>query len=426
MHVEKTTKSETEVTLVITATTEDLAPSKNKVLNRLAKNVKMPGFRAGKAPLQLVEQNIDPSTLQSEFLDEAMTDLYAKATEMEHVRPVTQPQVNIKKFVPFTTLEFEVTTNVIGPVKLGTYKGLKVAAEQKKVTAKDVDAMLETLRTRMSEKKSVTRAAKSGDEAVIDFKGVDDKGAPVSGAEGTGYPLQLGSNSFIPGFEDNLIGLKAGEEKTFTLKFPKDYGVKALASKDVTFTVTITTLNELVLPALDDKLAAQAGPFKTIEDLKADIKTQLENEAAQESLRAKQNDVIGQVVQKSTVAIPDGLVEQQAIYELDELRRNITYRGQTYEEFLESEGTTEEKYKKEVITPRAHEQVKTGIVLSEIADKEGLVVTPEELEVQMQILKGQYTDSTMQAELDKPEARRDIASRMLSQKVVTFLVDQSK
>lgn len=426
MHVEKTIKGVTEVTLQIVATAEDLAPTKQHVLKDLAKTVKIPGFRKGNVPPQLVEKHVDQQLLQTEFLDHAMTDLYSRAAQQEGVRPVTQPQVNIKKFVPFSTLEFEVITSIIGDVKLSKYKGLTTKVADKKVTDADVKDLLETLRTRMSEKKPVQRAAKEGDETVIDFKGVDDKGKAVNGAEGADYPLIIGSKAFIPGFEDNIVGMKAGEEKTFTVTFPKDYGVKALASKKVTFTITLKVLNELIKPKLDDELAAKAGPFKNIDELKTDIRKQLEQESANEVLRAKQNDLLKQIVDKSEVAIPQTLIDQQVTYEIDELRRNVTYRGQTYQEFIEAEGTTEEKYTKEVIEPKAHEQVKTGIILSEIAEVENIIVTPEELEMQMQLLKGQYKDPSMQTQLEKPEARRDIASRILSQKVVTFIIDNTK
>ena len=425
MHVQKTTNNPTEVTLTITASPEDLEPIKQQILKKLSKDVKIPGFRGGKVPMQLVEKNVDPVTFQTEFLDEAMTQLYARATEAEQIRPVTQPKVDVKKFVPFTTLEYDVTTNVIGPIKVGKYKGLKSSVKDKTVTAEDVKKVLETLQTRLSERKSVDRAAKADDEVIMDFKGVDAKGDPINGADGKEYPLTLGSNAFIPGFEDNLISMKPGEEKSFTLTFPKDYGVKALASKKVTFTVTIKTVNELSKPELNDTFASTTGPFKTLQELKDDIKKQLEHEAGHEVLRDRQNELLAQVVDASEVAIPQALVDQQSVYELDELRRNLTYRGQTFQEFIEAEATTEEEYKKDVIEPRALNQVKTGVILAEIAEVEKLEVTPEELEAQMQALKVQYKDPAMQAELEKPETRRDIASRILSQKVVNLIVETS-
>lgn len=423
MHVTKTDNSKTEVTLHITATAEDLEPIKQKVLKVLARGVKVAGFRDGKVPLQVAEKNIDPTTLQTEFLDEAMTQLYASATQIENVRPVTQPKVDVKKFVPFTTLEFNVTTSVLGPVKLGKYKGLKSSVSTKKVLDTDVKNVMNNLLVRMSQRTSVERPAKNGDEVIIDFKGVDDKGKPIGGGEGADYPLILGSDSFIPGFEAGIIGMKAGQQKDLNLTFPKEYGVKALAGKKVTFSVNVKTVNEMTKPELTDEFAGTVGPFKTVKELEEDITKQLTHEAEQEALRAKQNDLVGQFVDDSEVALPDALVQQQVGFELEEVRRNLNYRAQTYQEFLEAEGTTEDKYREDVLAPRATMQVKTAILLSEVAEAENINVTPEELEIQIQMLKGQYTDPAMQAELEKEEARRDIASKILSQKVVNFIVD---
>jgi len=423
MHVEKTHVKSTEIKIIITASEVELEPIKNSTLKRLAKNIKVAGFREGKVPLQIAEKHLEPNTYQAEFLDEALTTLYAEATTQEKIRPTSSPEVNILKFVPFTELEFEVTTEVIGEIKLGSYKGLKLKVEKKKVTAKDISEVLDRVALQMSERKEVDRAAKSGDEVHMDFRGVDSKGEPINGADGKDYPLILGSNSFIPGFEDNMIGMKSGDEKSFELTFPKDYGVKALASKKVTFTVNAKKINEMVVPKIDDELAQKVGPFKTVDDLKKDISKQLEFEAEQGFVRDQQNEAVRMLSESSTVELPDQLVEQQVVFETDELRRNLTYRGQTYQEFLEAEGKSEDEYKKEVIAPRASEQLKISILLSEIAEKEGLSITAEELQAQLQALRAEYSDPSMQQQLDKPENQRDIASRMLSQKVVNFMVE---
>lgn len=423
MHVEKSQLNPTEIKIVITATEVELEPIKNSTLKRLAKNVKVAGFREGKVPLQIAEKHLEPNTYQAEFLDEALTALYADATASEKIRPVSSPNVNILKFVPFTELEFEVTTEVIGEIKLGNYRGLKLTVDKKKVAAKDISEVLDRIALQMSERKEVTRAAKNGDEVTMDFKGVDSKGEPINGADGKDYPLILGSSSFIPGFEDNMIGMKPGDEKSFELTFPKDYGVKALASKKVTFTVNAKLINEMVTPKIDDELAQKVGPFKTVDDLKEDIKKQLEFEAEQAFIRDQQNEAVKQLSEASSVELPGQLVDQQVVFELDELRRNLAYRGQTYQEFLDAEGTTEDAYKEEVLAPRASEQLKISILLAEIAEREGLTIAPEELQAQIQALKAEYSDQKMQQQLDKPENQRDIASRMLSQKVVTFMVE---
>lgn len=424
MHVVKTNNSNTEVKLTITAAEPDLAVFKNVILKKLSNQVKMPGFREGTAPISLVEKNVDQNQLQTEFLDLALTELYAKAAQNEGVRPVTRPDVQIKKFVPFSELEFEVTTNIIGQIKLPNYKTITSEKPAVSVVAKDIDDVVKSLQVRMAERNDVDRAAKSGDQVLIDFVGFDDKDQPVSGADGQDYPLLLGSNSFIPGFEDNLIDLKTGQEKTFTLTFPKDCGVSTLANKKVTFKVTIKKVQEMIEPKVDDDFAAKCGPFKTVKELKDDIKKQLTHEREHDATKTHQNDLVKKIVDKSSVALPDALIDQQVAYNIDEVRRNLAYRGQTYEEYLELEQKTEEEYKKEVIRPQAEQQLKTSIVLAEIAEKEKISVTPEELEVRLQLLKGQYaSDPQMQAELEKPENRQDIASRMQTEKVLNFLTN---
>ncbi len=426
MHVKRVKETPTELTINISATAEDLEPIKQQVLKVLAKKVKAPGFREGKVPAQVAEKYIDTETMTTNFLDEAMTQLYAKATESEGIRPVTQPKVDLKKYVPYSTLEYEVTTGVIGPVSLGNYKGLKATAKAKKITDSDVTKVLDSLRDRLAERKPADRPAKKGDEVVIDFKGTDAKDEPISGADGKDYPLILGSDSFIPGFEDNIVGMKAGDSKTFDITFPGEYGVSALAGKKAKFSIDVKTVNEMIKPELNDDIAPKVGPFKTLDELKKDIRTQVEHESQQEFVRAQQNELIDQVYKNSKVEVPEQLVEQQMVYETDNLRQNLAYRGQTYEEFLESEGKTDDEYKKEVIRPNAERQVKTGIYLSEIASSEGLTVNNEELDAQMQALNAQYTDAQMREQLAKPEARQDIASRILAQKVVDFIASQAK
>ncbi len=421
MHVERTDLSTTEIKLTITASEAELTPIKDGVVTRLGKNVKVAGFREGKAPLAIIEKNIDQNLLQGDFLDEAMTQLYAKATVDENIRPVTRPQVTVKKFVPYSSLEFDVTTNIIGPIKLPDYKKITVTRDSVKVLAKDVNDVLESLQARLAEKKQIDRAAKTDDEVVIDFSGVDSKKQPIEGADGKDYPLVLGSNAFIPGFEDNVSGMKAGDEKSFDLTFPKDYGVSDLAGKKVTFTVTAKQVNELQKPEVDEAFVAKVGPFSSVDELKEDIKKQLSAEREREVIEKQQNELLKKISDKTTVEIPEALIEQQVVYNLDEVRRNLTYRGQTYEEYLKALGKSEEEYKKELAEP-AHEQIKASLILSEIAEKENLSIQPEELDLRIQLLKGQYQDPQMQSELVKPENRRDIASRMLSEKVVNFLI----
>ena len=424
MQVKATNTTVNETVLTIVATEKELAPIKQHVLSHFQDKVKVQGFRAGNVPPELLEKHVDSNTLQTEFLGEAIEQLYVAAAQEQKLRPVDRPNISIKKFVPFTSLEFEATVPVIGAVKLPDYKKIKKAKPAVKVTDGDVKEVVASLQNRLAEKTDVARAAKAGDQVWIDFSGVDAKTKePINGADGKDYPLAIGSKVFIPGFEEELIGTKAGQDKTFTLTFPKDYGVKALANRKVTFTVHVTKVQAVKEPKADDAFAAQAGPFKTLADLKADIRKQLTVEKQQRADRDFESDLIKQISDKSKLSVPDVLVRDQAARMLQEIKQNLVYRGQTIKEFLEAEGyKDEETYTGEVLETQAKDRVKASLVLAEIAELEGLDVTTEELDIRIQLLKGQYQDEKMQTELDKPENRREIAGRLLTEKTVQKLV----
>lgn len=417
-------KKDTLVVLEITASTDELDKVKNKVLHALAPRVKVAGFRDGKVPMEVVEKNIDDATYQSEFINEAINTLYIAALKEERIRPVDQPQVSVKKFVPFSELEFTMEIAVVGKIKLPDYKKIKAKMPETKISAKEIDEVLKNLQTRAAEKKEVGRVAKLKDEAVIDFKGVDKKGEPVSGADGKDYPLVLGSGTFIPGFEDNVVGMKIGEEKSFEVTFPKDYGAKALQNAKVIFTIKLNKLSEVVEPALDDKFASTVGPFENLKQLKDDIKKQLEHDASHRAERDWEAAIVNELADKTVVAIPEVLLTEQSEMILQEVRQNVVQRGMTFDEFIASSGMTEEEYKKNEVAPEAERRVKAGLMLSEIADVEGIDVEPEELEARLQQLKGQYRDPKMQEELVKPENRREINSRLRTEKVIKFLKTQ--
>ncbi len=423
MQIKLTRNSDTNVTAHVVADTETLLKIKEATLRKLSTdNVKIPGFRAGKAPLDMVEKHLDQQLLQTEFIDATLNHYYTQAVIKENLRTTSQPKVELKKFVPFTTVEFDITVDVLGEVKLPSYKTMKRTPEAAKVSAKDISDVLDSLAERLATKTEVTRAAKNGDEVLIDFAGTDAKGKPVQGADGKDYPLKLGSDTFIPGFEKNLLGLKKDDSKEFTLTFPKDYGVAALQNKKVTFAVTINKVQELSTPKLDDEFAKKSGPFTSLTHLKEDIKKQLTAERQKELDQKFESELLRAIAAKATVAIPDNVVDDQVLRAEEEEKRNLTYRGQTWQEHLQEEGVTEDEHRKRN-RKDAEEQVKIGIIIGAIGDAENIVVTPDELEVRMQLLKGQYTDPQMQTELDKPEARQDIASRIRIEKVLAKLRD---
>jgi trigger factor len=423
MQVQKTRITDTSIKLIMVADQELLASVKQEILKKLSKDVKVPGFRAGKVPPEIVEKNVNPATLQNEFLDAALNIMYGQALNSEGIRPVSQPKVEITKFVPFTTLEFEAVVDVIGNIKLPDYTKIKLAKKPVKIMDKDVTEVIDNLRIRMADKQPADRAAKEKDEVWIDFTGVDAKTKdPIKGADGKDYPLVLGSDTFIPGFEKNLLGAKAGDEREFTLEFPKDYGVKALQTRKVAFTVKVTKVNEVVLPKVDDEFAAKVGPFKSVEELKKDIKTQIQSERDYQNDREFESELLTQITEKASISIPSSLIDDEVMRLEQEERQNIAYRGQTWQEHLAEEGVNEEEHRAKN-RPDAEKRVKAGLILAEIAEKERIQVSPEAFEMRIKLLKGKYQgDERMQAELDKPENRRELASRMLSEETIARLV----
>lgn len=422
MQIKTTHPTKTQAVVTVVATEAELNIIKQQTLKSFQGRVSVPGFRKGHVPPAVIEKNVDSSALQSEFLEEAIEQLYPQAIYDQKLRPVERPKLSISKFVPFTNLEFVATVSVVSDIKIADYKKLKLKKPVIKLSEKEVNEVLESVRKQLAEKVDVDRAVKVGDEAYIDFSGVDEKGKPINGADGSNYPLAIGSNQFIPGFEDNIVGMKAGDEKTFELKFPKDYGVKALASKKVVFTVNLIKVQEVKLPALDDDLAVKTGQFKTLQDLKDDIRKQAGLEKQQQSDRQYESDLIKKITDDSSLEIPDVMIDSEVDRIVQQEKQNAMYRGQTWQEYLEANDSDEDKLRSEVRSG-ATERVKASLVLAEIAEIEKLDVTSEELELRLQLMRGQYKDAQAQEQLSKPEVKQDIASRLLTEKVIDKLVD---
>ena len=423
MQAKLTYKNDNNLNISVAAPADLLERTHKHVLQDMQKTMKLAGFRAGKAPLNIVEKNADQGRLQADFIDHAINELYRQIVITENIRPVAQPSISVKKFVPFTLLEVEIEVEVIGKMEIADYKKIRVAKKPIKVTDKDVEEVILSLQDRAAEAVAVKRASKNGDQVVIDFKGIDkETKESISGADGTSYPLVIGSNSFIPGFEPELIGLKAGEDKTFDIKFPKDYGAKHLQSKVVTFEVKVQIVNELKKSEINDELASKVGPFKTVAELKEDIKKQLEQEKQQQEDRLYESEVIAKITNDSKVTIPESIIEEQIERSELEEKQSILYRGQTWEEHLKEEGVTEAEHRERNRAP-AENIVKSSLILSEIAQNEDITVTPEELEIRLQLMKGQYQDPQMQAELAKAENISGIRNQMLTEKTFKFLTE---
>jgi trigger factor len=421
MQVTRKDISDTKVKLTITLGLEELVHAKQHELQEQAKSVKVAGFRKGKAPLTVVEKQLDENQLQVSVINHAINDFYGKAVEEQKLRTLNQPDVTIGKFVPFTELEFVAEVEIMPKVKLGDYKKIKKTVAKVTVTEKDVEDVLSNLRSQMAEKKDSEKPAKKGDDVIIDFTGTDNEGKAVSGASGTDYSLNLGSNSFIPGFEDGLIGVKKGDTKELKLSFPKDYHAQTLAGTAITFNVTVMNVKSVTLPEVNDEFAAKVGPFKTAKELNADIKKQLEEQKQQEALNKMKDELVEELVKKSEFKLPEVLVNDQIAMLEQDFSQNLVYRGMTKAEYLNQAGfKDEEEWKKNELQPQAERRVSVGMVLAEVAEQEAITVTNEEIAERTQLYKVQYQQNADQ--FDQPEMQREVASRLLTEKTVDRLV----
>jgi len=415
----------TTAKLKITADSKLISDIKQKTLLNFSKTTKLAGFRLGHAPLNLVEKQVDSSLLQTEFLDQIVNQLYVEAVSEHNLRPVNRPTVTITKFVPFTELAIDAEVEVVSKIELPKYRDLKLAPKKLIISDADVDEVLKSMRQQNAEKIVVDRQAITGDQVTIDFSGRDAKsGEPINGADGKDYPLILGSQTFIPGFEEKLIGLKPKNKTEFEIAFPKDYGVAALQSRKVKFSVTVNKIEELKKTDLDDKFAEKASPFKTLKDLKADIKKQLKLDREKKAHDDYQSDLVLKISEGAKVAIPEILIEEEIDRLEQDEKQNLVYRGQTWEEHLNAEAVSEKEHR-ERNRRGAEQRVKAGLVLSEISDREGVTVSENEIDVQVNLLKAQYKDPAMQNELERPENRREIRNRIVAEKTLKILESYS-
>lgn len=416
--------SETKVELTISLGKEELKAAEQVALTKLAKEIKAPGFRKGKVPASVAAKHVDPELLAQQTLEDALSKAVAESYLNEGIQALERPAVEIKKYVPGSEVEFTAEAEILPKVTLGDYKKLK--AEKKKITvaAKEVDEIIERMRQGFAEKKVVDRAAKDGDEVMIDFVGKKDDVA-FDGGTAQDYALTLGSNSFIPGFEEGIVGKKPGETFDLKLKFPEDYHVADLKGADVTFTTTLKEVKEIVLPELNDEFAAKAGPFKTVDELKADIKRELTAQKEREAKENMKDDLVKQLVEVSKVPVPEILRRDQAESIERDMTQNLMYQGLTLDQYLENKGfESKEKWLESEVNEAAEKRVQAGLVLAELSKAEKIEATNQELEDHVNLYKKQYANNPRMVEqFDQPEARRDLANRLLTEKTVDRLVE---
>lgn len=413
--------SDTKVVLTITLGEKELKDAEQVALTKLAKDVKVQGFRKGKAPASVVAKNIDPNALGQQTLDDALSKAVAEAFTTEKIQALDRPQVEVKKFVPGKELEFTAETEILPEVKLGDYKKLTAKKPKVTVTEKDIDEIIDRMRQGFAEKKPVKRAAKDGDEVVIDFIGKKD-GEAFTGGTANDYSLTIGSNQFIPGFEEGIVGHKVSDEFDLELEFPSDYHAADLAGAKVVFSTTLKEVKEIVLPELNDELAAKAGPFTSVDELKADIKREISNQKEREATDKIKDELIDQLIEKSTIPVPEILVQDQSRSIEQDMTQNLMYQGMNLDMYLESKKLTKEEWQNTEVKQAAEKRVKAGLALAELSKVLKVTASDEELAVKVNEYQQQFGAKSGQ-DFTSPELQRDIANRLLTDKTIDQLLE---
>lgn len=413
--------SPTRLKFAITITASDLAEVRQLTVAKLAQSVKVPGFRKGKVPASVAAKHLDPAAVEAQLAEDAANMYVVQAFNDEDAQALERPAVDVVAYTPGGDMLLTAEADILPKIKLGDYKKLSAKKTVKKIKDSEVDEVLENLRRGSAEKQPVERASADGDEVTIDFEGRDADGQLVPGASGRDYPLVLGSDSFIPGFEAGLKGKKAGQTYELPLTFPKDYHQPALAGAKVTFTGTVKQVSAVNLPALDDAFAGRHGEFASLDELKQDIRHELEARADQAATEQYKNDLLDKLVAASEVPAPQVLVEDQLKSIKQDMLQNLQYRGLSFDAYLAEQKQTAEEWEAKEARPAAEKRVQIGLLLAELSKAESIEVSQGELNAQLKALIQQYPN--MREQLSTPEARRDIANRALTDKTIEKLVE---
>lgn len=419
-------KGQIKFTFNVDAQEWDNAVNKAYLKNRNKYNV--PGFRKGHATRKMIEMSYGPSVFFDDAFNDCVVEYYEKALdENKDIFPVEQPHIEIEKF-DGNALTFVAKVTIMPEVKLGAYTGLEIPKTEIKVDEAEIDAEIDRARERQSRKVEITdREVKNGDIVNLDYCGkIDD--VAFEGGTAQNQELVIGSGTFIPGFEEQMVGMKLGETKDLKLKFPENYGAENLAGKDAVFTVTVNKIFYKELPEVNDAFAADVSKFETLKDYKADIKERLLRD---KETRAKVNDenaLIEAVVKNAEVEIPSCMIESQIDYIVDDFRYRLSYmyQGMKLEDYLKYTGTDLKTFREQRV-PEAENTVKTRLVIEQLIKEQNLEVGEEDMNKKMAELAEESKKTVEEFKKDLNEKQLDYISRQaLMDKVIDYLKSQNK
>ena len=424
LQVEKLEKNMAKLTIEVPA--EELEKAMQNAYLRAKNRITIPGFRKGKAPRKMIEQMYGKGIFLEDAANALIPEQYSKALEECDLEIVSQPEIDVTQIEPGKAFIFTAEVAVKPEVTLGEYKGLEVPKSETEVTDEEIEAELKKEQEKNSRTITVEdRGAENGDIATIDFEGFVD-GTAFEGGKGTDYPLTLGSGSFITGFEDQLVGAKAGDHVEVNVTFPEEYQSKDLAGKAAVFQCDVKKVETKELPELDDDFAQDVSEFDTLAEYKEDIKKNLAERKEKEARTAKENAAVDKAIENAQMEIPDAMIETQISQMLDDFSRRMQAQGLTMEQYMQFTGLTADKMREEM-KPQALKRIQTRLVLEKIAETENIQPSEEEVNEEISKMAEMYKmEADKLKELLGDRELEQMKKDMAVQKAVTLVADEAK
>ena len=418
------TENKNEVKLTFNIEAEKFEEAMKKVYAKTAKYFNIPGFRKGKAPMQLVERQYGSAIFYEDAFNELVPDIYDEAIKENKIEAVSRPNIDIVQMEKGKELIFTATVETKPEVELGKYKGIEIKKIEYNTTDKDIEHELGHMAERNSRLVSIEdRPVEKGDITTIDFVGSID-GVEFEGGKAENHELEIGSNTFIPGFEDQIIGMKIDEEKDIKVKFPEDYFSKDLAGKDAIFKVTLHEIKKKELPKIDDEFAKDVSEFDTLDELKNSIKEKLDTENTEKAKYETEEEAIKVVCDNTKLDIPNGMIELEIDNMVKDMENRLSYQGLNLNQYLQIMGKTETEIR-DSFKEQAEKNIKSRLVLEAIVKAEKIKVTPEEVSDKIKEMAKQYGRKEDEL-LANEQLKEYIEGNLKTEKAIDFIVKNAK
>ena len=420
MNVKNIEKKGNEATIVVEIDKELMESGVNKAYMKARKNIMIPGFRKGKAPRKIIESLYGAHVFYEDGLEEIFPEIYEEAVVKQELKAVGRPNLTDMDISEDNIVTLTLTTELYPEVTLGEYKGLKVEKAEVKITAEEVEAELDRMAQNVASTETVERAAEMGDTANIDFEGFDN-GVAFEGGKGEAFDLKLGSGSFVPGFEEQVVGMAAGEEKDIDITFPEDYQAD-LAGKAVVFHVKVNKVTATNVPTKDDEFAKDVSEFETLEALKADIRAKAEERANKQNESIFEQACVDKAAENTTVEMPKALVEAELDNQMERFGYQLQMSGYSMDAYAKMMGG-DMATMRNAFRPAAEKQAKINVTLTKIIETEGLTVSEEEIAAEYEALAKQYELEADKVKSMVPET--EIKASLETRKAVKLIVESA-